>query len=146
MYTDKTARVVLTMGGFDPDNLNERANGGWTPLLWFIVQGNVAMVRYLISRGADGRQTDVHGLFPMFLAALVGCLEIMKLLSRDGGAHEDIWRLDIFGRSPLNIALERGRFNVVYWLIRNGALESRDDVDGGLNDAIMRRDLRLRDY
>ena len=134
----------MTTVGFDPDNLNERVNGGYTPLFWFIEQGNVTMVRYVIARGADCRQADPDGCSPMYYAAIYGRLEIMKLLSRDGGAHEDIRRVFRGKYSPLYIAFAKNQFHVVQWLIQNEALSSPyDDAAGdGVDDALMRHDLR----
>lgn len=112
------------------------------------------MCQYLFYfRGADCRQTDENGWFPILVAALYGHLEIMKWLDDECGAHEDIRRRtgasysplqqDRNGDSPLRMALYGGHFHVVQWLIRNGALSSpRDDADGGgIDDMVMRRDL-----
>ena len=131
--------------GFDPNDLNKKDKLGDTPMIYFIIDENVTMVRYLIAHGADCRTTDEGGRFPLYYAASRGHLEIVRLLSHDGGAHEDIRRVtrDGNGCSPLRIALHKDYFDVVWWLILNGALAPLDDVDGGgIDDAIMRRDLR----
>ena len=145
---DIIGRALLTERGFDPDDLTKVSPTAlsFTPMTWFCGTGNSQMVRYLIGHGADCRTLDRLGGFPMFVAAANGHVEIIKLLSQVGGAHEDIRRL-CRGRSPLRIALEYGHFEVVYLLILNEALVSRDsDVDdGGIDDAIMRRDLRPMD-
>ena len=81
----------------------------------------------------------------MYSAASRGQLEIVQFLSQDGGAHTDIRKVTASGdRSPLFAALYKGHFHVAKWLILNKALSSpRADVDGGgIDDAIMRRDLR----
>ena len=99
------------------------------------------MVRYLIvRRNADCRQVDRWGYPPMHWAAMYGHLEIIKLLSHDGGAHDDIRKVNNFGYSPLRVALSRRHFHVARWLILNGALASRDD--NVIDDIVMRRDLR----
>ena len=36
------------------------------------------MVRYLIARGADGRQANVYGYFPLYVAAIGGHVEILQ--------------------------------------------------------------------
>lgn len=38
------------------------------------------MVRYLIARGADGRQANVYGCSPLYVAAIGGHVEILQLL------------------------------------------------------------------
>ena len=102
------------------------------------------MVRYLISiRGADCRIRTRFEYFPLYWAAACGHLEIVRFLSQVGGAHEDIRKVTMYGECPLRVALENGHFEVVQWLILNGALALRDDMDGGgIDDAIMRSDLR----
>ena len=140
---DKIARALLTTEGFDPNDLNQENNRGWTPMNYFSMTGNVKkMIRYLIAHGADCRKADAQGRFPLLWAAAEGHLEMVKLLSRDGGAHEDIRRQTNFGTSPLRIAFINGHVPVDQWLIRNGALASRDgDGDNIIHDATMRKDL-----
>ena len=146
---NKMARALLKEKGCDPEDVNKicdiRGWGSTTPISYFSAEGDLRMCRYLLFRGADCRKTDIYGCFPMYWAAASGHLEIVRFLSQDGGAHDDIQRVTtrvvIY---PLCVAFENGHFEVVYWLILNGALASGDDVEGGgIDDAIMRRDLRL---
>ena len=140
------ARALLKEQGFDPDDAHKVNEIGVTPMYYFCAQGNVTTVRYLIARGADCRQTDRCGNTLVYRAAFGGHIEILTLLSQLGGAHEDIRKQNIFGRSPLHIALEYGHFGVAKWFIRNDALAPRDDIahGGGIDDEIMRRDLSPR--
>jgi len=150
---DHTARALLTTDGFDPDDLNKVSlqKWLWTPMIYYSANGNVTMIRYLIAHGADGRKIGNRGIFPLYSAAAYGHLEIVKLLSRDGGALEDIRRRTTdAGYSPLSMATPlraafyNKHFIVVQWLILNGALTSRfDDINGGgIADMVLRRDLR----
>ena len=146
---NKMTRALLEEKGFDPEDVDKICDiSGWgsvTPMTYYSRRGNVTMIRYLIARGADCRAVALNGLwFPMFATAVGGHLEIMKLLSQDGGAHDDIRRVTTRnGISPLRVAFDNGYSEIVYWLIQNGALASGDDVEGGgIDDAIMRRDLR----
>ena len=142
-YNDKNTRGLLTKLGFDPDNLNKRNEQLWNPICYFSAKGNITMVRYLITRDADCRQTNQYGCFPMYQAACNGHLDVMQLLFHESGTPEDIRKVARGDYSPMYIALVRGHFNVVYWLILIGALAPRNDVDGGgIDDATMRRDLR----
>ena len=101
------------------------------------------MVRYLISiRGADCRIRTRFEYFPLYWAAACGHLEIVRFLSQVGGAHEDIRKVTMYGECPLRVALENGHFEVVQWLILNGALSLPQDGYGVVDDAIMRSDLR----
>ena len=100
------------------------------------------MCRYLIARGADCRQTDPDGNFPILAAAREGHLEIVRFLHDVGGAHDDIQRVTRNGWSPLRIAFFHEHFEVAKWLILNGALAPHDDgFSGSIDDMIMRRDL-----
>ena len=142
---DRTARSVLKKMGFDPEDISKGQynNCGWTPLMFFSMMGNVTMVRYLINhRGADCRQLNAQGRCSLYIAAGNGHLQIVQFLYYDGGAHKDLRRVD-----ALRIALLRGQFDVIYWLIQNGALTpSREDVeDGGIDDMVLRRDFRQDD-
>ena len=51
------------------------------------------------------------------------------------------------GDSPLRVALYDNHFEVVQWLIRNGALTPpRDGGGGGIDNMVMRRDLGQNHY
>ena len=141
---DQTEREFMKKTGFDPEDVNKFDRFGHIPMTWNCAMGSFKTVQYLIvRRNADCRQLDRWGCSPMLRAAEVGYLEIMKLLSQVGGAHEDIRTQNRFGCSPLRAALKYNRVAVWKWLIRKGALAPLDDLDGGgIDDMIMRRDLR----
>ena len=143
---DSEGRNLLTQKGFDHNNVHQERgfrDGIWTPLTYFCRWGYFKMVRYLVARGADSRQANNVGYFPMYYAAAHGHVEIVRFLAQDGGAHADIQRQNLAGTSPLRIALREDHLCVAKLLIRNDALASRDDVaGGGIDDVIMRRDLR----
>jgi len=161
---DQAARASLMERGFDPDDLTKRDRVGRIPMTYYCSTGNVTMVRYLIARGVDCRRADQWGWCPMYWAAANGHLELVQVLSQDGGAHEDIRRVTLgFGTSPLGIALDKNHFHVAYWLLLNfgwlprwlgqndgGIVQERGRgwmdyyVDNGvIHDATMRSDLSL---
>ena len=145
---DRTARALLKRIGFDPDDINKEYRiAGWaaTPLIFFSAVGDLQMCRYLFfRRGADCRKTEsVHGSFPLYWAAGMGHLQIVQFLYHRGSAHQNITgKPHKKDSSPLRKALHANHFHVVQWLIRNGALALSNDVDGVINDATMRNDLR----
>ena len=138
----KTARALLKKKRYDPEDVNKSNNHGCTPMIHFCGTGNFKMCQYLLSRGADCRKVDTKGNFPMVAAAAAarGHLEIVRFLSHDGGAHEDIRKLNKNGWSPLRTALYNDHGDTWKWLVLNEALSSSRAADGGIDDMIMRRD------
>ena len=107
-------------------------------MMYFCRAGNLKMIQYLLSRGADCRKEGPAGRFPMYWAACSGHLEIVQFLYHDGGAQDDIRKQD--GNSPLCIALHNGHVDVWKWLILNEVLSARNY--GVIDDTIMRNNLR----
>ena len=149
---DKIAQALLTKIGFDPDHINKNCSvknrgGYWTvtPIFQFSQDGNLTMCRYLVSRGADCRKEGPGGWFPMYIAAANGHLEIVQFLYHDGGAQDDIRRLDKCGNSALHVALWNGHFHVAQWLILNEVLSARNYY-GVIDDTIMRNNLYPTGY
>lgn len=148
---DRKARELLKTIGFDPENVNkvcavyydeeEDASRTVTPMIYFSRKGCIKMCDYLLSRGADCRKTTKLGiLFPMYAAAVHGNVNVCDWLFRHG-AKEDIRKQNLYGNSPLSIAMSHlspiSWLEVVPWLILNGALSP----DGVIDDATMRKDL-----
>ena len=140
---DITARVVLKQQGFESEDVNDGDRLGMTPLILFCCTGNLPMCRYLVfRRGANCRQTDQYGCTPLYTAANYGHLEICQFLFHHCvGAHEDIRTVNNSVVPPLLVAFYNEHFEVVQWLIRNGALSVSSDNAGVIDDATMRRDL-----
>ena len=143
----------MTKEGFDPDDLNktkevrrhDKSITRLTPMNYFCVRGNFTMVQYLVfHRGADCRTVDAGGYCPMYYAAGGGHLDIIRFLSQDGGAHEDLRKHNtVKVSSPLRVAFRHGHMNVLQYCIRHGALAPRDAVTGsGIDNMAMRGNLR----
>ena len=81
---DNRGRALLKNKGFDPNNVHKVDRHDRTPMLYFSETGNLQMVRYLLARGADCRKANWYGDFPLFVAAALGHLEIIKLPSSSG--------------------------------------------------------------
>lgn len=150
MYDEATARKKLEMHGFDVDKLHE-CDGyvdehfwgdddddegpnidGVTPLIYFCIQGDVRMCRYLLSLGASTtvRSLDKHWC-PMYAAAYGGEVEVCKLLFRNG-AETDI-RKRSYGWTPFTAAAQNRNDELVRWLVLHGALcpdGSSDIIEG----------------
>ena len=90
------------------------------------------MVRCLLMNGAAGTKENGNGKwFPMAAAAASCHLEICKLLYKHGGAKCDVGKKNVFGDTPVEMAMEVDWVQETSkWLILNGAwsLNERNDV------------------
>lgn len=145
MYDEATARKMLQEAelipavyaedgeaviGFDPDdealdnlyNFEDNTDAAEvTPLIYFARKGDAKMCRYLLSRGASTTKMTPARSSPMHFAAQEGHLEVCKFLQANGG--HDIWRgNDVSGWTPLCLAVYYGHYEVVRWLVLQGAL------------------------
>lgn len=154
---DRKARHLLQKLGFDPDHIHQYylmdcSNSihrvdvrNVTPLIYFILRGNLPMCQYLLwSRGADGRTVDSDGHFPLYWAAYSGHLAVVQFLCGEfgGGARDDIRNVDNGGTSPLRVALLRGQYEVVQWLILHAGALSKPRQRSVIHEYTMRRGLR----
>ena len=155
MYDEATARKMLRdapvrpLGsdgegddGFDPDDAaldNDYRDKDYqfdqfTPLIYFTSEGDLKMIRYLISRGASTTKgTDIFPS-PMHLAAREGSLDICKLLHANG-AQDHVRLPDKYGWTPFHYAAHLEFDDFARWLVLHGALchnDSSDVVDGDL--------------
>ena len=102
------------------------------------------MMRWLYVNGADTRDVDVALYFPMWLATLMGHLDICKWLF-DHGAAGDIKRRTPQGFTPLSALFdESDKRDVCRWLILRGAL-CKDGDTGDLDVDLMRNSLNRFD-
>jgi uncharacterized protein len=83
-------------------------DGGMTPLLFAVRDGNVAMARLLLELGADINQTSGNRTSPLLIALLNGQVTLaMELLER--GANPNL--TDDYKRGALFAAIELRNFN-----------------------------------
>jgi ankyrin repeat protein len=130
----QTARLLLDHGA----NVNASENwGGQSALMWASSQQQPAMVALLVEHGADvnargrdhdwprfitseprNKPLDPGGYTSLLYAAREGCLACVEALL-DGGA--DINLTDLWGRTPLVMAMENLHFDTAALLIDRGA-------------------------
>lgn len=67
-------------------------SNGWTPLLFAIRQGNLAMVKLLLDQGADPNICNAAGKSPMHQAAGQGDTAILKLLLEKGADIDAVYK------------------------------------------------------
>lgn len=114
-------KVTITPGEYVPARaaaasgtgiIRQRAlptpNGGMTPLLFAVRDGNAGMTRLLLDRDADIRQTSGNHTTPLMIALLNGQVGIAtELLNR--GADPNA--IDDYKRGPLFAAIDLRNFN-----------------------------------
>lgn len=126
-------------------DVNARDETGATPLSEASWTGEAEMVRLLIEKGANASDVNPEtGMTPLHAAASRGYRDVAKALL-DAGARADI--RDKSGATPLYLALQFQRMDVVDLLIRNdGAASSKPalakpptlDVKAVLRDEVLR--------
>ncbi|CAM9526974.1 unnamed protein product [Scytosiphon promiscuus] len=113
---DESAARLLSAGWI---NVNQGDPGGWTPLMIACLNGQTAVVRVLLGRGADTSIVREHsGFTALLFAAHHGFLEITKMLLA-AGADADY--AAPHGSTSLHLAAEKGHRKVIRCLIGAGA-------------------------
>lgn len=82
--------------------------GGLTPMLYAIRENCKACVDELLRRGANINLPDPDGIAPLTLAMMTGNWDIARRLV-EAGADVNQW--DIYGQSPLHVAIENAYVN-----------------------------------
>ncbi|ESL11986.1 hypothetical protein TRSC58_00254 [Trypanosoma rangeli SC58] len=125
---------------------------GATHLMLAVVTGSVETARRCLELGADPNNMsflsdpDVavnqmqHGYSPMFIAIIIGRLDVMSLLREFGGS---IHVYDRWGRTPLHAAVAIGKTEVVEWLLAEGAPRCIGNCVTMLPDSAACRELML---
>jgi ankyrin repeat protein len=85
-------------------------DGGMTPLLFAIRNGDAEMTRFLLEQGADLELASANRTTPLLLALLNGQVEIATMLL-ERGANPNA--LDDYDRGPLFAAVDLRNFNFV---------------------------------
>jgi len=118
-------------------------NTGLTPLLIACVNIHSAIVTYLLTKGADIALADRTGRTFLHYAAQVGSIDFIKCALAQG---MDINCVDMHhGNSPLHIACLHSNFEVVRFLIRQGANTLQQNKDNNL-PAVFAEDDTIRNF
>jgi uncharacterized protein len=84
------------------------ANGGMSPLLFAVRDGNREMVKLLLDSGADVNQPSANDTTPLLIALLNGQTGLAAYLLERGG---DPNKADAYGRAALYAAVDLRNFN-----------------------------------
>jgi hypothetical protein len=109
-------------------DVNERAEAGWTALLYAAAQGYPRIARLLLDAGANPDMGNVHGITPLIYGARYGNIEICRLLL-EYGANPDLQ--DAYGMTALMFATRLGYADVAEMLLKTGAsttIKARNDM------------------
>jgi ankyrin repeat protein len=115
--SDTRRQLVNTTGNADYIGVMEVEQGGFTPLLFAVRGGHLAVVEELLSAGADVNDRAADGTSALVIASHSGHRDLAIVLL-DKGADPNA---NGSGYSALHIAIRRGDLDVVKALIARGA-------------------------
>ncbi len=99
-------------------DVNERAEAGWTALLYAAAQGYPRIMRLLLDAGANIDMGNVLGLTPLIYGAQYKNVDVCKLLL-EYGANPNLQ--DVYGMTALMVATLVGSAEVAEMLLKAGA-------------------------
>ncbi|XP_035701715.1 poly [ADP-ribose] polymerase tankyrase isoform X2 [Folsomia candida] len=100
-----------------------------TPLHFASGYNRVAVVEYLLQRGADFSSKDKGYLVPLHNAASYGHFEVTELLVSAGA---NVNAVDLWKFSPLHEAVAKGKYEIVKFLLKHGADPTKKNRDSML--------------
>ena len=102
-------------------NINIRDSIFQIPLLHYAVAGgNVEVIKYLLSKGADINISDNDGITPIHIAAGTGQIEALKYLIENGA---DPTKKSNDGATALHFAASGGQFETAKYLVESGLVD-----------------------
>ena len=129
----------------NPDKINELDEYGNSYLHLSVREGNIEIVEFLISQGAEVNIKDSLGVTPLQVAARAGRLEIVEYLLSKGAK---VGVKDHTGITPLHDAVIKEHIQIVKILVSHGA--NINTADSGnqtaLHDAIMLKNIEISDF
>ena len=99
-------------------DVNERAEAGWTALLYASAQGYPRIARLLLDAGANPDMGNLQGITPLMYGARYGNIEVCRLLL-EFGANPDLQ--DVYGITALMTATRLGYIDIAEMFLKAGA-------------------------
>ena len=103
-------------------SLNSLSRLESSPLHYAILGGNEETVRFLVSRGARVRASNMFNETPLHWACKEGNLSVVQFLLQQGAVPDS---LDTEGNTPMHWAAEYDREKVILLLLEYGTHSSR---------------------
>ena len=113
----KLAQLLLERGA-DP---NIRSTSGWDSLYIALMYDHLDLAQLMLKHGADPNARDADGDTLLHISSREGDWKVAKELMKLN-VDVDVNARDDQGRTPLQVALERGREEVVQILLEHGAV------------------------
>jgi ankyrin repeat protein len=102
----------------DPAVVDARDSAGDTILHKAVSLGNVEIIEYLLTKGANVNSRDNSDIRPLHQAARLGSADVAGLLISRGA---DVNAIDFQGQTALHLATRNGHSNLVVMLVSKGA-------------------------
>ena len=99
---------------------------GMTPLHVAASMGHLDLITLLLSKGASPQAADSHGRRPIHYAAGANQVETVAHLVRQN--PDDLHSTDVYGQTPLHLALLFQRLQASRWLMEHGADPTQCDI------------------
>ena len=123
--------------------VDERDDGGQTPLMIAALMKVEELLEHLLTLGADPMARDPQGSTALHMAASLGHTEIIDLLVAAGG-DAAVGAENLMGSTPLHFAARGGKVGAVYKLITHGANVRAKDRSGARPEDEARRHLQTQ--
>ena len=91
ILNDAPTEVITFLASLDGNGVDKLTHDKRTYLFWAASQGNIPVMKYLLSNGAKVNLTESHGLTPLLFAATRGRSnkEVYELLLKNGASISD---------------------------------------------------------
>ncbi|CAG5124354.1 unnamed protein product [Candidula unifasciata] len=110
-----------------PELKDQRDGNGWTPLHTAASCGNMEVLRWLITSGADVDARTPQDFQAMHVAAMSGHVNIMVILQTRGASIVSCTKEK---QSALHLAAKSGHLECVKWLVANDVTLDAEDNSG----------------
>lgn len=118
--------VRLFLAG-DAELINSRDEESMTPLHYAALNGNPALIMFLLEKGADVNVSELNGQTPLHLAVIFKSTQAVHMLLAAGAM---VNATDNLGQTPLHLAAMNGFNDIAGLLLQAGAEVNRRDSDG----------------